>query len=268
MKVWQKIIVSIGLATCIGMCGAWVVMAAQNFSKQSRIREQLDIGERYLNELEYEQAIVAYNNAVEIDAKNPSPYVERARACLWIVEEVLMPPEGIIISEWTDEMVALYKQAENDYMRAIGLDKKRLQIYLELAGLYINRGDMQKAQDILELAYQQTGDPTAVEWQEELENGSVPVLPEEQESLLDVILDALDGNAQKELENSGSVLEEGLVDRLFGQYLQPQWWIGQLLGYEKILQMDFERWFQQFLTEYLGKWNVYEYVRLIEVLIE
>ena len=43
-------------------------------SKGERVQEQLDLGSKYMAELDYESAIVALNKAIEIDPKNVDTY--------------------------------------------------------------------------------------------------------------------------------------------------------------------------------------------------
>ena len=43
-------------------------------SKATRIQEQLDLGSKYMAELDYEGAIVALNKAIKIDPKNVDAY--------------------------------------------------------------------------------------------------------------------------------------------------------------------------------------------------
>ena len=43
-------------------------------SKEARVQEQLDLGSKYMAELDYESAIVALNKAIKIDPKNVDAY--------------------------------------------------------------------------------------------------------------------------------------------------------------------------------------------------
>lgn len=60
---------------------AVIVAAAfflRNASKLSRYQEQLELGQRYLLEEDYEAAIVAFSKAIEIDSKQAEPYLALA----------------------------------------------------------------------------------------------------------------------------------------------------------------------------------------------
>ena len=43
-------------------------------SKEARVQEQLDLGSKYMAELDYESAIVVLNKAIKIDPKNVDAY--------------------------------------------------------------------------------------------------------------------------------------------------------------------------------------------------
>ena len=44
-------------------------------SVDKQIAEQLDLGNKYLTEADYEQAIVAFNKVIKLDEKNTAGYV-------------------------------------------------------------------------------------------------------------------------------------------------------------------------------------------------
>ena len=49
-------------------------------SSAGRLREQLELGQKYLEEMKYEEAVVAFNNAIEIDPMNADAYLGLAEA--------------------------------------------------------------------------------------------------------------------------------------------------------------------------------------------
>lgn len=51
-------------------------------SEEERIAEQLELGNRYLEEMDYEQAIMAFNKVIEIDAKQAQAYTGLLKAYL------------------------------------------------------------------------------------------------------------------------------------------------------------------------------------------
>lgn len=76
MKNKRSIWVIISLAVVIlivGITGA-VILVKSN-SPARRFQEQLDLGYKYLEALEYDQAIASFEAAIEIDPHNPEPYM-------------------------------------------------------------------------------------------------------------------------------------------------------------------------------------------------
>lgn len=52
-----------------------ILFTISSSGKGDKLQEQLELGEKYLNELDYEQAIVAYETAIEIDPKCVEAYL-------------------------------------------------------------------------------------------------------------------------------------------------------------------------------------------------
>lgn len=104
-------------------------------------QEQYNLGMRYLEEGNYEQAIVAFTAAIEIDPKQAVIYIGRAQA--------------YIRSGETEENLAA---ALADYESALELDEKNSDIYLGLADVYIRQGNYEKAIQILKAGFNKIGD--------------------------------------------------------------------------------------------------------------
>lgn len=96
-------------------------------------QEQYDLGIRYLSEGNYEEAIIAFTAAIEIDPKQASAYVGRGNA--------------YVLSGETEENLTA---AQADYEQAIELDETLVEAYLGLADIYICKGDYDKALEILQ----------------------------------------------------------------------------------------------------------------------
>lgn len=58
-----------------------------NSTDTVRSRKQIDLGHRYLSEMNYEEAIVAFNQAIEIDSRNVGAYLGLADAYLGLGDE-------------------------------------------------------------------------------------------------------------------------------------------------------------------------------------
>ena len=136
---------------------AFLLILVSCSSKVSAWQEQYDLGVRYLEEGNYEEAIIAFTTAIEIDPKQAPAYVGRG--------------DAYIGSGETEENLAA---AQADYEMAIELDETNAQAYLGLADVYIRRGEYDKALEILRNALDKTGNhQTIVDKIEEMESGSI-----------------------------------------------------------------------------------------------
>ena len=109
-------------------------------SQGSTWQEQYDLGVRYLSEGNYQEAIIAFTAAIEIDPKQASAYVGRG--------------DAYVKSGETESNLAA---ALTDYEKAIELDESSAEAYLGLADVYIRQGDYEKAREILAQGVDKTG---------------------------------------------------------------------------------------------------------------
>lgn len=112
-------------------------------STADQLQEQLDLGQRYLQELNYTEAIAAFTKAIEIDPRRPDAYLGRADAYMGLYES------------GGEENLQL---AQADYEEALRLDDQQVEVYLRLAALYIQQGETEKALALLQQGYEATGD--------------------------------------------------------------------------------------------------------------
>ena len=115
------------LALVVGLC-------ACGESRQQRWQAQYDLGMKYLSELNYEQAVAAFTEAISIDAKRPEAYIGRGDAYVGI---------------GTAESLAA---AQGDYESALALDRSLADAWLGLINACILQGDYEGAQRALEQA--------------------------------------------------------------------------------------------------------------------
>ena len=104
-------------------------------------QEQYDLGMRYLSEGNYEEAIVAFTAAIEIDPKRAEAFVGRG--------------DAYVGSGETEENLAA---ALADYEAALNLDATLANAWLGLANVYLLQEDMENAKDILQEGYDKTGE--------------------------------------------------------------------------------------------------------------
>ena len=143
------------LALVLGLC-------ACGQSAQATWQEQYDLGVKYLSEGNYEEAILAFTAAIEIDPKRPEAYIGRGDAYL-------------ASGDSQDNLAA----AQADYETALDLDDTLPEAWLGLAQVYVVRGDPQRAQEILEEAAEKTDDRTIRDRLEELREETAGEDPEE-----------------------------------------------------------------------------------------
>ena len=108
-------------------------------STEATWQEQYDLGVRYLSEGNYEEAIIAFTAAIEIDPMRPEAYVGRGGAYIGSGE--------------TAENLAA---ALADYEEAVALDETNAAAWLGIADVYIRQGDYDKALEILREALEKT----------------------------------------------------------------------------------------------------------------
>lgn len=109
-------------------------------------QEQYDLGIRYLSEGNYEEAIIAFTAAIEIDPKQAPAYVGRG--------------DAYVASGETEENLTA---ARADYEQAIELDETSAGAYLGLADVYIRQGDYDKAMEILNGALDKVNDSAGIQ---------------------------------------------------------------------------------------------------------
>lgn len=123
-------------------CSLCLLSACTQISDQTLTwQEQYDLGVRYLSEGNYEEAIIAFTAAIEIDPKQAPAYMGRGNA--------------YVLSGKTEENLAA---AQADYEKAIELDDTNVGAYLGLADVYIQRRDYNSALKILQGSLGRTED--------------------------------------------------------------------------------------------------------------
>lgn len=147
MKRIVSLLLTIVLALGLCSCGQNAAASWQ---------EQYDLGIRYLSEGNYQEAILAFTAAIEIDEKLPEAYIGRG--------------DAYALSGDTEDNLS---SAQADYEAAIALDETLPGGWLGLADVYIRRGDYDKAMEVLWEALEKTGnDQSVADKLVEMEGGS------------------------------------------------------------------------------------------------
>ena len=123
--------------------------------------KQYNLGIKYLEEGNYQEAIIAFTEAIEIDDKQPLPYVGRGDAYILLDES--------------------FEEAQADYEKALELDDTISGAYLGLAEICIRQDRLDDAITILEKGLKKTGDDEGLkskleETEEEKNNSLIEVL--------------------------------------------------------------------------------------------
>lgn len=124
-----------------------------------------DLGLRYLSEGNYEEAILAFTAAIEIDPKRTEAYVGRGDAHVGVA--TLTTSSGQVAED-------SYALAEMDYLTAIDLNELLVEVYQKLADIYIIIDDIDSAIAILERGINSTGEQDLVKMLEELTKRTEP----------------------------------------------------------------------------------------------
>ena len=124
---------------------------------QKKWQEQYDLGQQYLLEENYEEAIVAFTAAIEIDPKQADAYLERG--------------DAYILSGETEENST---QVLADYRQVLEMDETNAFAYLGVADVYIRQGDYETALEVLNEGLGKIGENEKIEAKiEEIESGNI-----------------------------------------------------------------------------------------------
>ena len=181
MNAKMKRVLLILLAAAF-VCTACSKKAEAPASENRQVNEQMELGEKYLNERDYEKAIEAFTKCIELDAKNTEAYLrlseiyldrDRLEDALEILErgygntkdETLKVQYSEICLElayryYDDEE---YDSAIEAFEKAIDADETNVDAYLGLHELYLLLEEYGSADEVLERGCAATGDENMIE---------------------------------------------------------------------------------------------------------
>lgn len=136
MKRLSFMLLTIALILSLCACGQ---------SADKRWQEQYDLGMKYLSEGNYEEAVIAFTAAIEIDPKRADAYIGRGDAYIG-----------------TGETEDNLNSALNDYTTAMEIDDTNSAAWLGIADVYILRGQYDKSLDVLQEALEKTGNNQSI----------------------------------------------------------------------------------------------------------
>lgn len=140
-KVFFLLFVAAAMLFCACTAKDGLAESAQETMQAPSWQAQYDLGVRYLSEGNYEEAIIAFTAAIEIESMRAESYLGRAQA----------------YDKLNDS------NAIADYLEAINLDGKMLEAYKGLLSLYKRHGMDEAYCNLLRKAFDATGDESFYE---------------------------------------------------------------------------------------------------------
>ena len=108
-----------------------MTMATSFLIKSHQLQQHLELGEKYLSELNYSSAVMEYTSAIEIDPRNEDAYLGRGEAYLGLTE---------------------YESAEVDFTAVIELNVNTVDGYVGRSRAHAAQGEQVEAEEDLQMA--------------------------------------------------------------------------------------------------------------------
>lgn len=176
-----------------------VFLSACGKSLEQQITEQLELGQKYLIEQNYEEAIICFSKVIEIDPNLKDAYIRRGEVYfIWAGE-----------SEY-DSAPEKYQAAVTDYEKAIMLENDSellgeiCDIYEIMAELYAER-DKKKALEYLKKSYELEESEKTLKRIQELESGIKQwgaELTGSEEEVFETVIDALKSGSNEAINKA------------------------------------------------------------------
>lgn len=115
-------------------------MGISKVQKEKRYDKQVEAGENYLEDEEYENAVACFNEAISIDPKQVEPYQELAKAYIGLEDHEKVKK--------TYDIVTAYIVDEYDKQGELPADS--IDVYKDAIRYYNDRGDNENAQKLTE----------------------------------------------------------------------------------------------------------------------
>lgn len=135
MKKKKRLVIGVIMLLALLLVGFVTVKASQD----SKLRKEIEIGNKYLSEGRYEEAILAFEKIIEVDPKNVEARVGLAKAYVGIKQ---------------------YGKAEKVLTDGIKLTAKKPLLYTTLADVYLEQNKIDEAIATLDEGYSKTKDRT------------------------------------------------------------------------------------------------------------
>lgn len=177
MKNNRKIVIVAGIMALAVLAAGIIGVAAYNNLDSVKLKRQMDLGQQYLAELDYEQAIVAFQAVIEIDPKSAEAYLGMAEAYIGLGDTenaIAVLRQGYEAADQNEEirqvLIEVYIQEAKkcteteDYLKALEyydflleLDGENEQVLLDLEecliqylGILMNEGRYEEIRQLYE----------------------------------------------------------------------------------------------------------------------
>ena len=142
------------------ICGLALMLCA--CKKEPSWQEQYDLGMKYLNEGDYEEALTAFSAAIKIEPQQVEAYIGRADTYVQIAAQISEEGEADVVADKN------YELAEADYTKALELDEENEDAYVKLTDLALAREDFEEAEQLIQTGTEKTGSEKLQEKQDEI----------------------------------------------------------------------------------------------------
>nr|WP_288827911.1 tetratricopeptide repeat protein [uncultured Clostridium sp.] len=134
------------------VCFLWIILSLVSCAKpieKMSATELIDLGEKYLLEMNYEKAVVCFDQLIKVESRNPRGYTGLAKTYIAqgdIDKAIAVLQDGL--GQLPDNHEYL-KTAADIYGDIIANDPRNADVYLGLADVYSALDDEEKAIDVL-----------------------------------------------------------------------------------------------------------------------
>ena len=136
----MKKTIGIFFSTCV-IAFAVIFLAASLTGKGKGLEKQLQLGQKYLTEAKYEEAVVAFQKVLEIDPKQMSAYAGIAEA----LEKLDRKEEAVT---WLEQALTV---VESDYSKTDGRFRDAPRVLSQLLDLYEEKEEAEKAEHVRQI---------------------------------------------------------------------------------------------------------------------
>lgn len=116
-----------GVVAIIAVIGVAIAILAQG-SPAKKYKEKIELAEKYLEEMQYEQAIAAYEEAIAIDPKNVTAYIELADVYLEMADNSIDDGDDDLAREYIEEAIDVLEDGIDNVGKK---DAKKLKAKIE-----------------------------------------------------------------------------------------------------------------------------------------